>query len=72
MFALVLSFVSRQRKERLSLINLYMFLVSVASNSDRSFSFARPKENEPKEKGARENGPPSADRHVPTKEAISI
>ncbi len=53
MFSLVLSFVSRQKKEHRSRIwlespsNIYQSVDNYCS-----FSFVRPKENEPKEKGA--------------------
>jgi len=53
---LVLSFVSRQKKER-SPEGCDSNFKRQMSQDNSSFSFACPKENEPKEKGARENGP---------------
>ncbi len=51
-FSLVLSLVSRQEKERSSESSLQPNLKVQVLDGICSFSFARPKENEPKEKGA--------------------
>jgi hypothetical protein len=50
-FSLILSFLSREKKERCQEDSTLLFQAT-ASGDGCSFSFARPKENEPKEKGA--------------------
>ena len=49
-FSLVLSFLSREKKERCQEDSTLLFQAT-ASGDGCSFSFARPKESEPKEKG---------------------
>jgi len=70
-FSLVLSLVLRQEKERFAHLISHPVFKELKLWRDCSFSFVRPKENEPKEKGAGENGPDNChyrDRHVPEEE----